>query len=59
LSVARTQEEIERDRAEHEAARREMFRRDGERPLGENIEQGDRLIRQAQELARAFTESRR
>lgn len=57
--MARTQEEIERDRREHDAARREMMREDGRRPLGENIEQADRLIKQAQELARAFAESRR
>jgi hypothetical protein len=57
-AVARSVEEIELDRRRHEAARRAMIREDGRRPLGENIEQADRLIKQAQELARAFAESR-
>ena len=54
--MARTQEEIERDRAEHEAARREMFRRDGERPLGENIEQVDSLVKSVFELQAGMEE---
>jgi len=54
--VARTQEEIERDRAEHKAARREMFRRDGERPLGENIEQVDSLVKSVFELQAGMEE---
>jgi hypothetical protein len=57
--VARTQEEIELDRAQHEAARRAMMREDGRRPLGENIEQADRLIKAMQELARGMQEPER
>jgi hypothetical protein len=53
-----TQEEIEADIRRNEAARREMMREDGKRPLGENIERADALIKDAQELRRAFAEHR-
>jgi hypothetical protein len=48
------QEEIEADIRQNEAARREMFRIDGARPLGENLEQVDKLIKDLNELRRAF-----
>jgi len=54
--VARTQQEIELDRRQNEAARRAMLREDGKRPLGENLEQADALIKASFELARAFAE---
>jgi hypothetical protein len=55
---AHSQEEIEADIRHNEAARREMFRMDGKRPPGENIERADKLIKDAQELRRAFAEHR-
>jgi hypothetical protein len=51
---ARTQEEIDTDIRRNEAARREMMRIDGQRSLGENIEQVDKLIKTLQELARGM-----
>jgi hypothetical protein len=43
------QEEIEADIRQNEAARREMFRIDGARPLGENLEQVEKLIKDLNE----------
>jgi hypothetical protein len=51
---AHSQEEIEADIRHNEAARREMFRMDGQRPPGENLEQVDKLIKALNELARGF-----
>jgi hypothetical protein len=45
-----TERRAQEDAAD-EAARAETLRRDGARPLGENLEQADRLIRLAFELA--------
>ncbi|MGD0981837.1 MAG: hypothetical protein ABR946_10215 [Solirubrobacteraceae bacterium] len=56
---AHSQEEIDADVRHNEAARREMFRIDGARPLGENLEQANALIKAAFELARAFARADR
>jgi hypothetical protein len=53
---ARTQAEIEADFRRNEAARREMMRSDGARPLGENLERVHALIRDLYELAGALAE---
>jgi hypothetical protein len=49
----------ETDAAHNERARREMLRIDGARPLGENLEQADALIKAAFQLARGHAERRR
>jgi hypothetical protein len=56
---AHSPEEIEADIRHNEAARREMFRIDGSRPLGENLEQANALIKASFELARAFAKADR
>lgn len=56
--VRRTREQIERDSRMNEAARREVLRRDGERSLGENLEQADSLISAAFKLRDALSQSR-
>lgn len=48
-----------RDAEINEAARREMLRRDGERDLGENLEQAASLIRVSFELRDAFADAQR
>ena len=48
-----------RDAESHEAARREVLRRDGERDLGENLEQAAALIKVSFELRDAFADARR
>jgi hypothetical protein len=47
-----------REDAADAAARAETLRRDGARTLGENLEQADRLIRVAFELARGLAPRR-
>jgi hypothetical protein len=47
-----------RDVELHEAARREVLRRDGQRALGENLERADALIKAAFELREAFSGAR-
>ncbi len=49
----------ERDARIHEAARREILRRDGERDLGQNLEQAAELIKAAFELRDSFSAARR
>jgi hypothetical protein len=44
------------DAAHNERARRETLRRDAARPLGENLEQTDVLIKTAFALAQGFVE---
>ena len=47
------------DESANAAARAEMLRLDGQRSLGENLEQADALIRAAFELANAFAPAAR
>lgn len=53
-----TRQDTERDGACNEAARRETLRRDGKRPLGENLEQAAALIAAAFELRDSFSSPR-
>ena len=46
------------DARRNEAARLETLRRDGQRELGENLEQAATLIRAAFELRDSFSEAR-
>ena len=48
-----------RDAEINEAARREILRRDGDRDLGENLEQAAALIKVSFELRDAFADARR
>lgn len=48
----------ERDAQANEAARRETLRRDGQRSLGENLEQAAALVSVAFELRDSFSASR-
>jgi hypothetical protein len=48
-----------RDAEINEAARREILRRDGERDLGENLEQAAALIKVSFELRDAFADAPR
>jgi hypothetical protein len=50
--------ETRRDARVNESARREVLRQDGERDLGENLEQAASLIKAAFELRDAFYGSR-
>ena len=47
--------ELQRDAQVNEAARREVLRRDGERGLGENLEQAAALTKVAFELRDSFS----
>jgi hypothetical protein len=50
---------VARDAEINEAGRRDMLRRDGERDLGENLEQRAALIRDSFELRDAFADAQR
>jgi hypothetical protein len=43
----------------NESARREVLRSDGRRPLGDNLEQADALIKAAFEIRDAFAKTKR
>lgn len=51
MSEARSSRDVEIDARQNELARLERLRVDAQRTLGENLEQADRLIRLAHELA--------